>query len=154
MAGKRKNQEPTVENRKIRFAREQSSDEESVSTVNESEEDCQFSLGSDEVGAPATCSTCNLSMKTQFLEDLKREQTGKCEDIFKKSFFERLDRKGIIITVNGGNDGLLLYRESVCWTEDFMLNLINNSAMLTQKAANFLLKQLHEKNVVQRGIQQ
>ena len=35
-----------------------------------------------------------------------------------------------------------------------MLNLMINSAMITQRAGDFLLKQLHEKNVVQRGLQQ
>ena len=114
-----------------------------------------MSQGSDEVGATARCSTCNLSMKTsRFLEDLKREETENCEDIFKKSFFEKLDRKGNVITVDGGKDGLLLYRELDCYIQDFMLNLIINSAQITQRAGDFLLKQLHEKNVVQRGMQQ
>lgn len=155
MSGKRKNQESTVGNRKVRFNREKSiSDEESVSTVDESEEDCQVSQGSDEVGIAPTCSTCNSSNKTQWLEDVTRQQTGKLEDTFKKSFFEKLNRTGNVITVDGVTDGLLLYRESVCWTEDFMLNLIMNSSMLTQKACDFLLKQLQERNVVQRGIKQ
>ena len=76
--------------RKVRFNSEESvSDDESVSTVNESEEGSE---GSDEVGATATCSTCHLSMNPQFLEDLKRGKAGEREDIFKKSFFDRLDK--------------------------------------------------------------
>ena len=118
---KRKITESSVAPRKVLFNSEESvSDEESVSTVNESEEDCEGSQTFNEVGATPRCATCTLSMKSQFLEDLKREKTDNSEDIFKKSFFEKLDRKGKVTTVDGGKDGLLHYRELDCYIQDFM----------------------------------
>ncbi len=67
MPPKRKIMESTIAPRKVRFNSEESiSDEESVSTVNKSEEDCEVSQGSNEVGATATCSTCHLFMNPQF----------------------------------------------------------------------------------------
>ena len=106
--------------------------------------------GSDEVGSAATCSTCHLPKNAGFLEDLKRGEEDKYEGDFKKAFFERLDRRGNCIPVESGKDGLLLYRELDFCITDFLLNLIANAGMINQKASSFLLKQLHEKNVVQR----
>ena len=87
-------------------------------------------------------------MNPEFLEDLKRGKAGEYEDIFKKAFFERLDRKGNCIPIDSKKDGLLLYRD-FCIT-DFLLNLMSTTSIINKKASGYLLRCLHEKKIVQR----